>query len=524
MARQCVTLDNVAFLYESASSLVFDGLSVQLGLGWTGIIGPNGSGKTTFLRLACGELAPLRGSVTLPEGVIYCPQRTDDTPVELGAFLETDGHTACELRGRLNIREDWLARWSTLSHGERKRAQIAMALWREPHVLAIDEPTNHIDFEARRLLAAALCSFRGIGLLVSHDRSLLDKLCSHTLFIEPPGAILRPGGYTKAIELAEAERQRAVKTRTEAKRELARLEREISSRARDAAQADRKRSKRGLAPKDHDARAAIGLARVSGKDGQAGRKLSQLDGRQQRAQAELIGTRVKKQPRLGVNISGERSGRNTLLCLTAGSIRLGNDVPLRFPELSITPQDRVAVIGPNGTGKSTLIRHILGRLDLPPQRIIYMPQEIDRSNAKDIINAARSLPKRELGEAMTFVRCLGSAPERLMQTPEPSPGELRKLMLAVGMTRKPHLVIMDEPTNHLDLPSISCLESALSDCLCALLLVSHDLRFLRKLCRTCWEITLMGDSPDNREACLAAANMDSLLLSHGDDEPEPSAT
>ena len=510
MTKECMIFNEVVFLYDTSSSPVFDGLSVRLGVGWTGIIGPNGSGKTTFLRLACGELAPLCGDVKSPDKVIYCPQRTDEIPTELEAFIKANNHIACILRGQLKIQEGWVSRWETLSHGERKRAQIAVALWREPWVLAIDEPTNHIDLEGRQLLGGALRSFRGIGLLVSHDRNLLDNLCRQTLFIEPPNAILRPGGYAKALELAKTEQQRALKLRTEAKRKLTQLQREISNRAREAAKASRRRSKRGLAPKDHDARFVRGLARYSGKDGQAGRKLRQLDGRQQRAQAELSNTHVKKQQKLGINIRGERSGRNTLFHLPAGSIKLGNDLPLVFPELSITPQDRIAITGSNGTGKSTLIQHIINQLDLPEQKVVYLPQEIDRFKARQIVNSVRNLPKTKLGDAMTFVSCLGSNAHRLMETAEPSPGELRKLMLAVGMAEKPYLIIMDEPTNHLDLPSITCLESALNDCICSLLLVSHDLRFLQKLCQTRWEITLIEDTHDNTQARLTISAINQL--------------
>ena len=89
---------------------------------------------------------------------------------------------------------------------------------------------------------------------------------------------------------------------------------------------------------------------------------------------------------------------------------------------------------------------------------------------------------------MTVVSRLGSRPARLLESVEPSPGEVRKLLLGLGIALQPHLIIMDEPTNHLDLPSMECLEGALRDCPCALLLVSHDERFLRGLTRTRWHI------------------------------------
>ena len=498
MTKAHLEFCDVSFFYPSAGAAVFDGLSVELPLGWTGVVGANGSGKTTLLRLACGELAPVRGTIRSPEEVIYCPQRTDDPPEELSRFVAAADRKARKLRGQLGIEPDWPGRWPTLSHGERKRAQIAVALWRRPRVLAVDEPTNHIDLQARGLLAAALKSFRGVGLLVCHDRALLDALCRGCLFVEPPGAVMRPGGYTKAVALAEAEARRARTAREQGKRELTRLAREAAERQRQAARSQRLRSKRGLAIKDHDARQRKNLARMTGKDGQAGRVLRQMDGRLDQARERLAAVRVPKGRRLGIDMRGARAQRDFLFRLPAGSLPLGGARRLACPELGMTPPDRVALIGPNGGGKSTLVRHIVARLDLPAEKLVYLAQEIDRATAAEAISAVRSLPKERLGDVMSVISCLGSDPQRLMETDDPSPGEVRKLMLALGMARRPWLIIMDEPTNHLDLPSIECVESALGQCPSALLLVSHDLRFLQTLTRTRWEIAADEDEPAAR--------------------------
>ena len=323
MRRQYLTFHNVVFYYESAGSPVFDGLSVQFPVGWTGVIGPNGSGKTTLLRLACGELQAIAGTVLAPEQVIYCPQRTDDPPGDLDELLKTTNPKACELRGQLGVQADWSVRWETLSHGERKRSQIAVALWQRPRLLAGDEPTNHIDLAARKLLCEALRSFSGLGLLVSHDRALLDTLCRRTLFVEPPQAVMRPGGYTKATVLARAEEEQAREARTQAKRELDRLSQEAAAREREAARANRLRSKRGFAIKDHDAREKKGRARISGKDTQAGRLLRQMGGRIGQARSRLADIHVKKRRQLGIDMDGSRSQRDFLLRLPAGPIELG---------------------------------------------------------------------------------------------------------------------------------------------------------------------------------------------------------
>jgi len=304
MADAFLEFDDVCFYYESSRAPVFDALTLRLYPGWTGIVGANGSGKTTLLRLAAGELAPQRGSVRPHGSVAYCPQRTDEVPADLEPFVEAADREACRLRGVLGIGSDWFGRWATLSHGERKRAQISVALWRAPVVFALDEPTNHIDREARLLLGQALSSFAGVGLLVSHDRELLDALCGQCLMIDPPAVTLRPGGYTKARQLAAAEEARAREEYRTAARELKRLRKTAAERARDAARADRLRSKRGIAPKDHDAKSRMDLARYSGKDGQAGRLLRQMDGRLEQAEGKLKGIRVKKETHLGIVLPG----------------------------------------------------------------------------------------------------------------------------------------------------------------------------------------------------------------------------
>jgi len=146
------------------------------------------------------------------------------------------------------------------------------------------------------------------------------------------------------------------------------------------------------------------------------------------------------------------------------------------------------VVGVNGPGKSTVVRQLVTVLEVPLERLTCVPQEIDAGWSRDLLDQARQLPASQLGHLMNIVSRLGSRPGRLLASAEPSPGETRKLMPALGMVRTPHIIIMDEPTNHMDLPSIEALEAALVDCPCSLLLVSHDLRFLQKLTRITWRI------------------------------------
>lgn len=493
MTNLFLNLDHITFTYETATESLFDDISFHAATGWTGLIGANGTGKTTLLKLATGRLVPGAGNVNVPSNAIYCSQRTDHIPDTLQELLLANTKSAHLAKFQLGIGNDWIHRWNTLSHGERKRAQLAVALWLEPDVLAIDEPTNHVDVQARNIIAQALHSYKGIGLLVSHDRELLDSLCYQCVFIDPPEVITRPGGYTQATQAIEQEEQSIKKQYMLKKIALKKLRKEVMRRKAEAQKSLSKRSKKGLAKKDHDARAKIDQARVTGKDAVAGKLQKQLSGRLSQASDEFQKIKLKKDDITGIWLPGSVSSRSYLLQLSANSLLLGGQKQLHYPELLINPTDRIGITGANGTGKSSLIRHIIDKIDAPKENITYIPQEIPLEQSQKILNEALSLPKEKLGHLMTIVSRLGSRPERLLKSAEPSPGEFRKLLLALGMTYAPQIIIMDEPTNHMDLTSIECLEQALSECPVALLLVSHDKYFLEKLTEIRWNIVPVPD-------------------------------
>lgn len=493
-----LSFHNITFKYESALNPLFESISVSFPRGWTGIVGANGTGKTTLLRLASGELQPTKGQIIKPGKVIYCPQRTDYPPELLEEMLQSDDGDACVLKGKLGLESDWLDRWNTLSHGEQKRAQIAVALWQEPDVLAVDEPTNHIDADARELLSSALKSFKGVGLLVSHDRDLLDSLCSQCLIINPPDAVMRPGGYTQASSQAALEDETIRQEYESVKHEAQRIHKEAVRRREEASRADKQRSKRKLDRKDSDGRGKLDLVKLSGADGKAGRLARQIEGRVQQTEEKLSGFNIKRKYETSFWLPNSCSPKPLLFSTPGGSLQLGDERRLLYPELTMARDDRIAVTGPNGAGKSTLIRHILSYLTMPEDKIIYLPQEIDIETSRQVMSEVNSLPREHLGHIMTIVSCLGSRPERLVGNTDISPGEIRKVMLALGISKSPYLVIMDEPTNHLDLPAIESLEKALGSCPCGLLLVSHDMRFLSQLCRTRWRLHPLNDGVDTQ--------------------------
>ena len=402
--------------------------------------------------------APTAGQVIGATESCYCAQRTDVAPLDLPDLLDDWDVDAVLLRARLGVASDFAVRWHTLSHGERKRAQVACAMWRSPAVLAIDEPTNHLDAGARAQLVDALQHYRGVGLLVSHDRDLLDALCVQCLWLEPPSAQVYAGGHAQASAQRQHDRSAAHAARDRAVRENARLQGELLRRREHASASHRERSKRGIDRHDHDAKHKIDVAWVT--DGKDGAALRQLAGRAAQARKRLEATRVDKEHGTGIWLPGSRSRRDAVLAIEPGALPLGPTRWLRFPALRMRPDDRVAIAGPNGAGKSTLLAHLLANRGVAAQHVVTLPQEVD------IASAARVL------------------------------ADARKLLLALGITREPHLLVLDEPTNHLDLPSVEALEDALADCPCALLFVSHAPRFVARLARTIWRIETdaQGDS------------------------------
>ena len=485
-------VEQVSFSFPGMTRPLFRAIDAHFPPGWTGIVGPNGAGKSTLLRLAIGELEPQSGRVVRLDTAVYVPQRTDEPPPGAEEFQYACDPDAFDIRRRLGVGEEWLERWGTLSHGERKRFQIAAALWREPDLLALDEPTNHIDEDARRLLSGALHRFRGVGLLVSHDREFLDDLCGQCLFIDPPSATMRPGGVTAGSGEERRERQ-FLRDKDDALRHSAERLRRAAQQRREEAEQQAKSHKAATSRKppmhDHDGREKRRIAKLTGKDSWAVNQSSALAKRAGKAQKARTGLGVKKEYAMGFWLEDAGcSPRNCLVQAGPGELPLGDGRVLRIPELRVGPTDRIAVTGPNGAGKSTLVRHLLSVANVPPERVISVPQEIPAAESARILKEASSMPHAELGRVMTSFSRLGSRPQRLLESEVPSPGEIRKLLLSLGVVRGPHLVAMDEPTNHLDLPSIECLENALAECPCALILVSHDMRFLEVSTTIRWNL------------------------------------
>ena len=382
----------------------------------------------------------------------------------------------------------------------------SLTVFCNPDVLVVDEPTNHVDASTRHALFTALSKFKGVGVLISHDRELLDALCSQCLFITNGTATMRPGGYSQVSSQVALERSSAIHARDIAQKEKARTEREVQRRREEASRVQARRSGKGIAKNDSDARAKKRHYIVSGQDGKAGKLSARIQSRLEKAEDNVANSKVEKRYDAHVWLDAEPSRRKVLFRMEPGHISVGESL-LSFPALFIGNTDHIGLVGDNGSGKTTLVKKIIasistdmssmdaifantGRVDT---KVLYIPQEPDMAQKENTLKKMRELPSVQRGQVLSIVAQLNSDPDCILEGDTVSPGEMRKLMLALGILDSPELVIMDEPTNYLDLGSTEALEQLLSVYPGALLLVSHDASLVSSATSITWRIQKSED-------------------------------
>ena len=479
-----IHLNNLSFRYSTAVDVLVDA-DVHLGPGWTGVVGANGAGKTTLLHMVGGRLTPTEGGLSVDPAealVILCEQTVDSLTPEVERFAESWEGIDASLRGRLDLDPDQIQRWTTLSPGERKRWQVGAALSREPEVLLLDEPTNHLDSEARSLLIAALARFAGIGLVVSHDRFLLEELTTRTLLIDRGAVTVWNGAYQAASEgwtsvesAARAQHERLKGEAKKAERHLVEL-RQVNERKR----ARFKKRNNTVSFKDIDSRSAARQAKHREGDKAAGKALATAAQASKRASDTAAAVEMRKAVGGEIWFDFEPAPRR-LLASHLGPLTVNGNTIVDHVDISVERTHRIWLRGRNGAGKTTLLRALIDDADLPAEKLLYLDQEMTPDQVGLVMGEMQSLESGQRGEVLAIVALLGVDPQVVLASRKPSPGEARKLTMALGLGRASWLVALDEPTNHLDLPSIERLQRALASYPGALIVVTHDEQFAQAL-------------------------------------------
>ena len=506
------------------SRLILDGLDLDVEPGVRlGLIGPNGGGKSTLLRIIAGEETADRGELTQRRGLVlaFLPQQLegddrdalatlraarpdlDELEAEL-AQVETQlgdaGSDLDRMARLLRRQEDLIERWTAaggpgfegrarallaevgldeddlakatrvLSGGQRKLVGLAACLLRDPDVLLLDEPEAHLDVEAREHTEHLMRSFDGAVVAVSHDRYLLDETVLQIAELDGGRIRIWPGNYSAYTVARELEQQRQQQLYVTQQKEIARLE-EAIRRFKDWA---------NRVPDERHIK-------------QARNKQRQID------RMEKVDRPVLERRRIALELHPHARGGERVVELAGASVSLGGRAILSGVDLTVLRGERVGVVGDNGAGKSVLLRVFAGELE---------PTEGERKAGPSIRFGRLAQDRRPPDPGATPLQLVrleapiseGEAVSRLMkfrfnyeQVGRPigalSGGEWTRLQLLLLMLQGANCLLLDEPTNHLDIDSVEMLESALEDFDGTAIFVSHDRYFLDRIADRILEVS-----------------------------------
>jgi ATP-binding cassette subfamily F protein uup len=440
---------------------LFEDLSLTLQTGdRLGVVGRNGTGKSTLLRVLAGEAEPEAGAVRRGRGV-RIGFLGQDPQLPPGTVRDAVGQhwEAAAILERLGMGALAGADVATLSGGQAKRVALARVLVDEVDLLVLDEPTNHLDVNAIAWLEERLARFRGGLVLVTHDRHVLDRVTTRMLELDRGRGYVHDGGYAGYLE-ARSQRAEQEATAEAVRRNLARDE--LAWLRRGAPARTRK-------PK---ARIAAATLIVEGRPPAAERP-GELD--------LTAAGRGSSTPRLGdkvVNLhgAGHRFGSGPWL--------------FRDLDLDLEPGGRLGLVGPNGSGKSTLLDVVSGRIVPatgtvevgPTVRLGYYRQsgiQVDLSQrVREAVAGPLGQPNWE--QARLMERFWFDADAQWAPVGTLSGGERRRLQLLLVLARMPNVLLLDEPTNDLDLDTLRALEDYLDTWPGSAVVVSHDRALLER--------------------------------------------
>ena len=488
----CVSAESLGFSYSDRVQLL-DGLNFRLTDRWYGLVGANGSGKTTLANLIVGELVPTTGRILLePKDAVVavCRQEQKGISAAIFAFSRSDRNEDFRVRGQFGLNPNDIDRFETLSPGERKRWQLATALSASPDVLIVDEPTNHLDEVAKIRLFELLKGFRGVGIIISHDRVLLDELTVSTLRLHDTTISQYPKNYSGArvlwtVEAEQRERFRQVLC----KRQDALVERIFQAkRGKEAASKQRSAGARMKNIHDHDGSSFARTERAANGEARISRQIGLVEAELRRVREKIPEFVEDKTMGRSIFVDYVLAPTPKICALTGESIRVGSRTILHHVHVALDRDARVHLKGPNGSGKTKLIEAILSRVNAAHDRILYLPQEFKSETSLTLKHNILNLERATRGRTLSILAALGVEPSRVLDSVNYSPGEARKIYLALGLGAHAWALVLDEPTNHMDLPSIERLEKALAAFPGAILLVSHDKVFAQACTDKVWSI------------------------------------
>ena len=474
-----IQFSDVSFTYDGSYDPVFEHLNLQLDTNWKlGLIGRNGRGKTTMLRLLMGQLEP-SGRISCPVPCAYFPYPVRDPSRDALSIVEevTQDFQLWQLErelGRLAVDPSVLDRpFDTLSNGERTKLLLAALFLNEEQYLLIDEPTNHLDLPARHLVGDYLRGKKGF-LLVSHDRAFLDRSIDHVLSLGRSSVELQNGNYSSwqlnrdrqdAFELAQNQRL---------KKEIRRLDDAVR---RTANWSDKVEKSKGT-----ESNSAVKDRGYIGHQAAKMMKRSKaIENRRQAALDETASLLKDIEQADALKLFPQTYRANILAEARDLAIQYGAEPVCEDIRFAVTRGSRIALTGRNGSGKSSILKLLAGQ-DIPHHGTLrlgsglivsYVPQDASglQGELKDFIRS------QGIDESlcMTILRKLGFQRVQFEKRMDDySAGQKKKVLLAASLCQKAHLYLWDEPLNYVDLLSRQQLEELILNFEPTMVFVEHD--------------------------------------------------